>query len=141
MLKQIVKNGIVVGVQEEQSERSNTMHYNHTTHAYELMVEDIKDRIGADETPEVIEDVANHSADAGWGGFTYTTECVEFYERHKDALWEMLREDSEEFGYSNPMEFVVTFNRSDMLDDEDGLKNLLAWYALETVCRRLVDEL
>lgn len=111
-----------------------------STYQYEQMVNEIKDELGAEEDPSVIEDVANYGADAGFGGFTYMSDCIEFYDRHKDAIWEMLREVSEEFGYSNPMEFVATFNRSDMLDDEDGLKNLLAWYALETVCQRLVDE-
>lgn len=85
---------------------------------YQNMVDEIKANIGADEEPGVIE----------------------FYERHKNVIWEMLREDAEDMGYSNPMEMVVTFNRSDMLGDEDSFKNLLAWYALETVCRRLVDE-
>lgn len=107
---------------------------------YEEMVEDIKERIGADEYPEVTQEVADHGAATGWPGFTYTSDCIDFYNHHKDSIWEMLRETTEDFGYSNPMELVATFNRSDMLDDEDGLKNLLAWYALEEVCRNLSEE-
>ncbi len=110
------------------------------TQAYDRMVDEIKENIGAEEEPGIIEDVANHGADAGFGGFTYTRECVEFYECHSEVIWEMLRSDADDLGYSNAMELVVTFARSDMADDEDGLKNLLAWYALEKVCRRLVDE-
>lgn len=108
---------------------------------YERMVEDIKERIGADEEPGYIKEVAEHGADAGWGGFTYTSECVEFYQKHKDVIWEMLRDDADSMGYSNPMEMVASFNRSDMAQSEDGLKNLLAWYALEMVCRRLADQI
>lgn len=104
------------------------------------MVEDIKDRLGFEEYPGIIEDVANNSADAGFSGFTYTSECVEFYNEHEDAIYELLLEDADSMGYSNIEEMVSNFGRSDMLDSPDGRKNLLAWYALETVCRRLVDE-
>lgn len=110
------------------------------TRAYERMLEDIKERIGADEEPSVIEDVAKYGADAGYGGFTYTSDCVEFYELHRETIWEMAQGVAEQMGYSNVPELVATFVRSDMADTEDGFKNLLAWYTLETVCQDLVDQ-
>ena len=105
---------------------------------YNAMVEEVKERLGVDDVPEynILEDVANHGADAGFSGFIYTSECVEFYERHEQAIYDLLNEGSEEFGYSNPEEMISNFNRSDMLHDPDMRKHLLAWYALETVARR-----
>jgi hypothetical protein len=108
----------------------------HTQQAYDRMVEDIKQRTGADEEPSILEEIANHGADAGWSGFTYTNDCVEFYEAHKEIIWQMLREDANSMGYNNVIAMVATFSRSDMLDDEDSFKNLLAWYALEEVAGR-----
>ncbi len=110
------------------------------TQAQARMILDIMLRLGADEDPTVLEDVAVYGADSGFGGFTYTAECVEFYDAHSSAIWEMLIEDAEDFGYPNPIAFVASFNRDDMLADEDSFKNLLAWYALEQVARDLVDE-
>lgn len=114
-------------------------YYDRTQALYEAMKEDAFERIGAEEEPSVIEDVANYGADTGWGGFTYTTDCVEFYEAHEAAIWDMLQDDADNFGYDNPMALVATFGRADMADSKDGLANLLAWYALEAICRREVD--
>jgi hypothetical protein len=110
------------------------------TYAYDKMVEDIEDRLGADQEPGVIRDLAEHGADAGWGGFTYTVDCVEFFDAHEDTIMDMAWEDAENFGYPNVVTFVASFGQADMADSIDGYKNLMAWYALETVCRRLADE-
>lgn len=108
---------------------------------YERMVEDIKERLGVEDDPEYnpLEDVASHGADTGWGGFTYTQECVEFFDKHENAIMEMAQEDADSFGYSNVAELVATFGRADMADTMDGYKNLMAWYALEEVARRETD--
>lgn len=88
---------------------------------------------------EAMEDIARHGADAGWGGFCYTADCVEFYEANEADIWEMAREQADEMGHANTAEMFATFGRSDMLDDPDSFKNLLAWYALEEVARRVAD--
>jgi hypothetical protein len=112
---------------------------------YEAMKEDIEERAGRFEDGDeysdydIFEDIASHSADAGFSGFIYTAECVDFYEQHEDAIYAMLQEDADSMGYSNIEEMVSNFGRSDMLDSPDGRKNLLAWYALETVARRETD--
>ena len=105
---------------------------------YSAMVEEVKGRLGVEDDPEynILEDVVNYGADAGWSGFIYTSECVEFYETHEEAIYDLLNEESEELGYSNPEEMISNFARSDMLHDPDRRKNLLAWYALETVAQR-----
>lgn len=115
------------------------------TSGYTAMVEDMRERLGVDDDPDypardTFEDIANHGADTGWSGFTYTSECVEFFDAHEEAIMDLAREEAEAFDYSNVAEFVASFNRSDMADTMDGYKNLMAWYALETVARRIVDE-
>ncbi len=90
---------------------------------------------------EFASDIAEHGADKGYLHITYTKDCVELHDRFKEEIWEMLNEDSNSFGYKNPMELVNTFNRVDMADSEDGLKNLLVWYACERVAQELENEL
>ena len=90
--------------------------------------------------PEQIEDLAGHGADAGWPGLTYTSECVELFERFEGEIREALNEDTEAFGYESPEAFVATFRRSDMLWDEDSRRNLLVWYLAVRTAHEITDE-
>lgn len=115
------------------------------TSGYTAMVEDMRERLGVGDDPdygeqEIFADIANHGADTGWSGFTYTSEAVEFFDAHEDTIMELAQEDADSFGYANVAELVATFTRADMADTMDGYKNLMAWYALETVARRIVDD-
>jgi len=88
---------------------------------------------------EEIVSAGQHGADTGWGGFTYTADCCEFYAANKAAIWELAQEMADDFGYKSVPELVATFNRADMADTPDGFENLLAWFALEEVGRWLAD--
>lgn len=88
-----------------------------------------------------IEDLAGHGADTGWPCLTYTSDCVELFERYEPEIREALNEDAEAFGYDSPEAFLATFNRSDMLWSEDGRKNLLVWFMAERVSREIVEGL
>ena len=110
------------------------------TEAYERMVADIKERVGYEEYPPVMEEITEYGADQGWGGFTYTTECAEFYQEHKDVIWDLLYDGAESFGYTDPLKFIATFNRADMAATREGFETLLAWYALERVAHSLATE-
>ena len=93
---------------------------------------------GGLEDAEII-DAGNHGADAGWGGFTYTTDCVDFYDANEEAIWELLRESADDMGVK-PLELVASFGRADMAEDASGFKNLLAWFALEEAGRWLESQ-
>jgi hypothetical protein len=86
-----------------------------------------------------IRDAGNHGADAGFGGFTYTTDAAEFTDANEQLLDALLQEDAEQFGHKNVAEFVGTFGRADMTDTLDGYKCLIAWYALEAAGHWLND--
>lgn len=102
------------------------------------MLEAVKKHSEMEE--DAIQEAGEHGADCGWPGFTYTSDCVEFYDKHEDAIMDMVLEDAKEFGYKDVASFVASFARTDMLDTgAEGFKNLLAWYVLETVGRALAD--
>jgi len=86
-----------------------------------------------------ISEAGEHGADAGWPGFTYTTDGADFYRANRDTIDGMLQEAADDFGHKDVAELVASFTRSDMADTDDGRACLLAWYALEEVGRRLND--
>lgn len=90
--------------------------------------------------PEQIEELAEHGADAGWPGLSYTSECVELFDRFEDEIRDALNEDTEAFGYECPEALVATFARRDMLWSEEGRKNLLVWFIAERTAREIADE-
>ena len=87
-----------------------------------------------------IEDLADHGADSGWPGLTYTSDCVDLFERFQEEIREALNEDAEAFGYESPEALVATFRRSDMLWSEDGRKTLLAWFMAERTAQEITQE-
>lgn len=101
-----------------------------------IIVRRVKRHGGLDN--DTLKDAGRHGADAGWGGFTYTTDCVKFYDRNEELIWELLARTAEDMGES-PLALVITFRRGDMADSLDGFKNLLAWFTLEEAGRYLSD--
>ena len=88
---------------------------------------------------EQIEDLAGHGADAGFPSLTYTSDCVELFERFEPEIREALNEDAEAYGYDSPEAFVATFGRRDMLWSEDGRKNLLVWFMAERTAHEIAE--
>jgi len=86
-----------------------------------------------------IRDAAEYGADTGFGGFTYTTDGADFTRANRQLIWTLLADDADQYECSNVAEYVGTFQRADMADTEDGFDCLLAWYALETAGRWLLD--
>lgn len=85
---------------------------------------------------ETFKEVVRHpTADSGWLGFTYYTDTVAFYERHREAIFALLDEDAESQGVSIPA-LIASFGGADAVTDYDTFANLLAWYTLEAVANR-----
>ena len=78
-----------------------------------------------------IRQAGEYGADAGWPGFTYTSDGADFTDANAADLDELLQLGADDFGHDNVSQFVATFGRADMTATLDGYKCLIAWYALE----------
>jgi hypothetical protein len=82
-------------------------------------------------------DIAHHGADCGFPGITYTSDTVKLFDRFGDEIWDMAVEDAEQPGSKNVADMIANFRRSDMLADLSNFKNLMVWFACETLAREL----
>lgn len=105
---------------------------------------------------EQLADVARHGADAGWPGFTYTADTVDFYKRHKADILDLAKTMSNDFG-QGMLEMVAGFRcikdcgitadeigealYSGRGENADTIRNAMAWFALEEVARELNPEI
>ena len=106
----------------------------------DAVVEQIGDR-------DSLADAARAGADAGFCGFTYYSDTVDFYDRNKALILDLVIDQADQFGLSR-VEFLKGFNciDGDLMENEIGeivygdgdsttVKNALAWFALEEVAR------
>ncbi len=84
-------------------------------------------------------DIANHGADSGFPHITYTSDTVVLFDAYASEIWEMAVEESESMGCKNVAEMISGFGRADMLDSIDTFKNLMVWYACESLAREMVE--
>lgn len=106
-----------------------------------------------DELPGTLEDIASHSADAGWVGFTYYSDTLAFFKANKRAIMKRLEEDADNFG-QDVLEMVARFGClkdlhlapyeiSEAMNGRGGdaefVQNALAWYALEEIAHELTN--
>lgn len=111
----------------------------------------------SDETRNTLREVAEHSADAGWTGFTYYSDTLAFFAANKAAIIARLKEDGVEFG-QDPLAIVAGFGclkglklshtdiaeaiyRPGESEHFQTVRNALAWYALEEIARELNPDL
>ena len=115
---------------------------------FKTLINAVINRIGL----ESVEDVNRCGADVGFNGFIYYSDTHSFSMRHRKSIITMLENQANEFG-QEVVEMVSCFGifRKSPMDNEDrrdlyrylsGAKceqstitNLMAWYALEEVCR------
>lgn len=101
-------------------------------------------------------DVARHGASGGtFDGFIYYDDTCTFFARNKKHILEMAESTYKELGYSSIIEMLASFQeakrckwtQNDIInavytnkgEDKEQIQNLMAWYALEEVCRAYVD--
>lgn len=99
------------------------------------MIRAIRRQLATDQ----LADVATYGADAGYPGFSYYTDTVKFYNRHEEAIWQLLEQDADDFGFDSVPAYIASFNRASDAVDITQFKNLLTWYALEHVARNLTE--
>lgn len=119
---------------------------------------------------ENLEDIARHGVDGGFAGFTYYSDTVPFFKRHRALIVELVNRMAEDLG-ENPAEMVAGFGclaghevhrlpdhekrrklaeylpsvsrclYGGRLTDEDTIvANALAWFAAEEVARAMTED-
>jgi len=64
----------------------------------------------------------------------YSDSCA-FYEKYKEEIWQRLSDLADDMGEPSILHLIVTFNGSKEVESDLHLRNLLAWWAAEEVCR------
>jgi len=121
------------------------------------LIRAVVENIGIDS----VEDVNNHGIDGGSNGFIYTRDTVAFYQTHKAAIMEMLKEAADGMG-EDVLQMIGGFRCLGYYDQKAGkwtdkegqeaigqtiyggpvddmVGNALAWFAAEEVCRMFED--
>jgi len=133
-----------------------------TQHLIKEVLTQISDN--ATEALKTLRDVYDHGADAGYPGFTWTSDTAAFYEANKKEIVELVERTAEEFDTS-PLDFIATFNvlagpkgakapyyrdiakalygkpskTERDFDDYLNIANALAWFILEETARAFYD--
>ena len=89
---------------------------------------------------EYARDIANHGADAGYPHITYTSDAVKVFDKFAGEIWDLAVQQASDMGCKNACEMIAGFARSDMIDEIDRFKNLMVWFACETVAREIAGD-
>ena len=113
------------------------------------LLEPIKDQLGCDnytELVEVLKDVTRGGANAGFSGFTYSKDCLDFWRKNRITIKGIAKQSSDDIGSSGGVIGMIKgFNclrGNDITEDEIGevfygssedsmIVDALCWYALE----------
>ena len=110
----------------------------------EFVLEECKARtVDYDKPQGFFEDLRHGGCASGMiGGMTYYKDTLEFYDKFKENINEMIKSSQEETGFTSFKEmFGDKFDSEDPLCLETNNQNLLAWYAFEEVAFRFGDEI
>jgi hypothetical protein len=106
----------------------------------------------SDDCKDTLQNVANCGADAGFPGFIYYTDTVDFFDKNRDSIIQLVEEMADSLG-EEPFSMIASFNclkdlnlktaviaktlygRGDF-EDSTAIKNALSWFALEEIARR-----
>lgn len=111
----------------------------------------------SEDSKGTLEDISSHGADAGWAGFTYYSDTVDFFKYNRSKIVKAVEEMADGIG-EQAVDMVRNFrclgaadySQADVArvmygslrpnnDTDDLVANALAWFALEEVARQLVD--
>lgn len=85
-----------------------------------------------------LEDITNHGCISGCvGELIYTFDCIKFYAKYEEQIWELVYEFRESTGQTLG-QFLDSFNHS--IEDNDNLKVYLSWFAIEQTAYKLLSE-
>jgi len=85
-----------------------------------------------------IRDTAEHGCSGGTiSELIYYADTSAFYQKYKEEIWRRLSDTADDLGCDSILHLIVTFNGSKEVGSHLQLKNLLAWWAAEDVCREI----
>ena len=70
----------------------------------------------------------------------YYADSEAFYEKFKEEIWDRLSDMADDMGEPSILHLIVTFNGSKEVGSVLQLRNLLAWWACEDVCREIIAD-
>ena len=104
--------------------------------AVEFEQDSILDWLLETQERSTIKDVVQHGCSGGTiSELIYYADTSAFYEKYKDEIWQRLSDMADDLGCDSILHLIVTFNGSKEVGSHLQLKNLLAWWAAEEVCR------
>lgn len=100
----------------------------------------IKEWILETQEPEDIVSISdNGCVNGACNDLIYYNDTVKFYYDHKDEIWELLEQESEEFGHNTVFDFMGTWSEyAKNVTSDTTFKNLLAWWSVEHVCNQII---
>ena len=104
--------------------------------AVEFKQDSILDWLLETQDKSTIEDVTRHGCSGGTiSELIYYADTSAFYEKYKEEIWRRLSDMADDLGCDSILHLIVTFNGSKEVGSDLQLRNLLAWWAAEEVCR------
>ena len=85
-----------------------------------------------------IKDTAQHGCSGGTiSELIYYADTSAFYDKYKEEIFERLNNMAQDMDCESILHLIVTFNGAKEVGSHLQLKNLLAWWAAEDVCREI----
>lgn len=100
-----------------------------------------------------LSDIANYGADGGFSGFTYHSDTVAFFRKHRNEITDNLLALADDIG-EDPVKFVTSWRcvgpefkaeagqviyGARLTDEHTTVANALTWYAVEEIARAMTD--
>ena len=104
--------------------------------AVEFKQDSILDWLLETQDKSTIKDTAEHGCSGGTiSELIYYADTSAFYNKYKDEIWRRLGDMADDLGEDSIVHLISTFKGVKDVGSSLQLKNLLAWWAAEEVCR------
>ena len=104
--------------------------------AVEFGQDSIKEWLLDTQERSTIEDAVQHGCQGGTiSELIYYSDTSAFYDKYQDEIWRRLNDMAQDMDCESILQLISTFNGVSNVGSPLQLKNLLAWWAAEEVCR------
>ena len=104
--------------------------------AVEFKKDSILDWLLETQDKSTIKDTAQHGCSGGTiSELIYYADTSAFYDKYQDEIWRRLHDMAQDMDCESILHLISTCNVVSNVGSPLQLKNLLAWWAAEEVCR------